>query len=335
MNPSGYSVSYDIICRVMNLLKNPEMTFKRCADLTGVSETTVVRIFDKHCHISRSVFPEVLCIDEVYTKLTDFKSGGSYSKYSCIFYDFCRHQLVDVLPSRHKSYLHFYFQSVPYNERQGVKYIVIDMYYPYRDIARLYFKRAAICVDSFHVIKHLNDSLSSLRIRLMKQYDTDSQEYYLLKQWNYLLLNRSINLDNKGRYNRKLARVVNYRQILEFLLDVDPLLRRAWNLKELYMNFNESCDFDHAEERLNEIIMEFCKTDIPEYRAFIKTLINWRCEIVNSFIRYNGRRINNGVAESLSSRISVLLFNTRGIRNSERRRKRIMYAINQTGFSLK
>lgn len=33
--------------------------------------------------------------------------------------------------------------------------------------------------------------------------------------------------------------------------------------------------------------------------------------------------------------ISTLLFNTKGICDTERRRKRIMYAINKTGFLLK
>ena len=42
--------------------------------------------------------------------------------------------------------------------------------------------------------------------------------------------------------------------------------------------------------------------------------------------------MNNGVAESLNATVSALLFNTRGIRNSERRKKRIMYAVNKDQF---
>ncbi|MBR3346460.1 MAG: transposase, partial [Solobacterium sp.] len=75
--------------------------------------------------------------------------------------------------------------------------------------------------------------------------------------------------------------------------------------------------------------------NIPEFEKFTTAISNWRKEIVNSFLTYKGRRINNGVAESLNSTISLLLFNTRGIRNVERRRKRIMYAVNKTGFMIK
>ncbi|MCI9312926.1 MAG: transposase [Erysipelotrichaceae bacterium] len=38
------------------------------------------------------------------------------------------------------------------------------MYLLYKQIAQFYFKKAFICVDSFHVIKHLNESLQKLRI---------------------------------------------------------------------------------------------------------------------------------------------------------------------------
>lgn len=43
----------------------------------------------------------------------------------------------------------------------------------------------------------------------------------------------------------------------------------------------------------------------------------------------------NGIAESMNATISTLLFNTKGIRNTERRRKQIMYVVNKTGFLLK
>ena len=85
LNPRNSSVNYDVVLQIMKLLQNPEMTFTLCAELTGVSESTVVRTFDKHFHITRATFPEALCIDEVYTRPTDFKENGRYSKYSCVF----------------------------------------------------------------------------------------------------------------------------------------------------------------------------------------------------------------------------------------------------------
>ena len=91
---------------------------------------------------------------------------------------------------------------------------------------------------------------------------------------------------------------------------------------------------DEAKEQYDDILNAFIVANIPEYQEFTTSLTNWKTEIINSFIIYKGRRINNGIAESVNSRIKEVLFNSKGIKDDERRRKRIMYAINKTGFSI-
>ena len=209
------------------------------------------------------------------------------------------------------------------------------MYRPYKDIAHIYFKKAIICVDSFHVVKHLNDDLSKLKIRIMKQYDSYSNEYYLLKSWKNLLFDRTLDFNNEGKYNKKLKRYINYKQLLEEILDIDSDLNKAYVLKEKYMIFNSTCTLEEAPQKLDNLISKFIKSNIPEYAEFSDLLITWRNEIINSFTVYKGRRINNSVAESLNSVAKTILNNTKGIRNHERRRKRIMYVVNKSGFILK
>lgn len=327
MAPKNHQISYSVVLKVMELLKDPKHTFRSVADMVGISPTTVVRIFDKYCHIPATAFPEAICIDEVYCPDSDYDS-----KYVCIIYDFYKHEIVDVLPSRQMNYLRHYFSQFENGELLSVKYVSQDMYKNYRAIIGHYMKKATICVDSFHVISTLNDCLSDLRIRIMKSYDPDSQEYYLLKRFKFLLFDRTIDLDNKARYNRKFERYMNYRQLLEAILSIDPMLDKAWHLKERYAEFNATCTYENAKEELELLIHDFILSDIPEFEPFVTAISNWRKEIVNSFILYKGRRINSGVAESLNAKVSTLLFNTRGMRNSERRRKRIMYAINKKGF---
>jgi transposase len=119
------------------------------------------------------------------------------------------------------------------------------------------------------------------------------------------------------------------------ILSIDPELDMAWHLKERFIVFNATASYETAPKLLEDLIRDFVLANIPEFSKFTGAINNWRKEIVNSFLMYKGRRVNNGVAESLNATISTLLFNTRGIRNVERRRKRIMYAINKTGFMIK
>lgn len=109
----------------------------------------------------------------------------------------------------------------------------------------------------------------------------------------------------------------------------------TYELKEKYIIFNATSSYEEAKQNFDGIYNDFVEANVPEYSEFVAALSNWRTEIINSFIVYRGKRINSSVAESMNATISTLIFNTRGIRNSERRRKRIMYAVNKSGFSLK
>lgn len=117
------------------------------------------------------------------------------------------------------------------------------------------------------------------------------------------------------------------------ILSIDIDLYNGYNLKERYFSFNNSSS--DLQSTFDSLINDFIKAGIPEFEEFIGLLQNWRTEILNSFIYYRGRRINNSVAESINSQVKLVLYNSRGIRNSERRRKRIMYSINKSGFLLR
>lgn len=151
------------------------------------------------------------------------------------------------------------------------------MYRTYYDIARIHFKKAIICIDSFHVIKNLNDSLDKIRVLIMNQYNSDSIEYYLLKNWKFLLFDRKSNFHNKPQYNRKLKRYINKAQLFELILQIHPDLEKAYRLVDEYILFNAYDDL--PERKLLEIdyyINNFLKSGIPELVQFGKLLTRWK-----------------------------------------------------------
>ena len=113
--------------------------------------------------------------------------------------NFKNSQIVDILSDRTKNYLGKYFQAIPKKERDNVKHISIDVWEPYKDIAITYLNKAIISVDPFHVIEHINTALKKVRVRIMKKYDSKSDEYYLLKHFNWLL--------NKSFLNWKMVKL--------------------------------------------------------------------------------------------------------------------------------
>lgn len=116
---------------------------------------------------------------------------------------------------------------------------------------------------------------------------------------------------------------------MELLFKRFPELQAAYELKEEYIEFNNTATVDTAKEKLADIIAKFGKSDIKEYEEFYNLLINWNQEIINSFSIYNNRRINNSYIESRNSVIEKLISNANGFTNFKRTRNRILYCLNK------
>lgn len=331
LTPPHSHISYATIDGIMTALKRYNETFTSIASNFNVSETTVKRYFDKYYQPPKPLLPTVLCFDEVFIPSLDIKS-----KYLTVMYDFEERKLVEVLPSRWKNDLYSYFSNIPLAQRNAVEFVCMDMYKTYKLVSQHYLKKAIICIDSFHVIKYLNDSFDRLRLRLMRQYHSESKEYYLLKTWKFLLFDRSTDIHNQPEYNRKLKRYINKAQLLELMLSINPILEKAYYLVDLYFRFNQTFDlFEYKMEELLSIIGEYQQSEIPELKKFSQTLYTWRVEICNSFQIIDNRRISNAFTEASNGIIKNIMRNAKGMHSFERARSRMFYVINKDKWTLK
>jgi transposase len=243
-------------------------------------------------------------------------------------------QVYDLLPSRKKSDLSGYFSRISSDERGKVRYICMDMFQLYKDVVSIYFPEAIICVDSFHVIKLINQAFTSVRVRVMKSFETTSEEYQLLKRFNWVLIKNSSKLDlNEIIDLRKYyysfdSQYVTIKVMIEKMLSWSFELNAAYSMKEEYAYINSHSNPENAEYRIDNFIAELFLYDVRELTRIARTLRHWKKEIVNSFDRVNGQRISNGPIESVNSRIKVVKQNGNGYRNFERFKLRVLYSLN-------
>lgn len=321
---SKSNISHETKISVMKYLKGQEANFSSTARHFHLPVTTVVNIFDELGHMTRRTMPEILSIDEFYA------IRKSKTKYACLLLDFSTGNIVDIIFGRTKKEWSSYTQLIPKKELARVKYITIDMFETYRSIKNLYFPKAILCCDSFHVVSYIHKFLKQERIKVMRRYDDKSIEYYLLKKFNWLLMMDSGKVeDNKPRYNHKLKQYINYPALLEKILKIDPSLKEAYELKEEYLVFNQTSTIDTAREELAHIITMYQNSNIASFRELANTLLNWYDEIVNSFIIINGKRLSNGRIESTNARIKTIIKVANGFQNFSRLRNKIMYVINK------
>lgn len=204
----------------------------------------------------RRQLPQALCIDEVHVDIS------RVCNYAMILQDFETGEPVNMIANRRKEITEPYFLSIPFAERKQVKYLISDMYRPYTAYVDQYFPNAVSIVDSFHVIKMINDKILRYIRKLQAQYRrldekrhedleqqlgrhiefTSSKEYYLLKHFKWLILKNAddIAYSGKPQYNYKLKRYITLGEIEKMLFDIDPDLQKIRNLKERYITFNVS-----------------------------------------------------------------------------------------------
>lgn len=320
----GFNSSYLLLQSIMKMLKNLNYTLQMISNELNISTTQVLKYIDSYITIPPRTLPENLGIDEIHSPALSRKN----SSYLCIIVNNEKRQLYDILDTRSKEPLSLYFSKFPREQRLNVKYVTIDMWEPYKDVVKVYFPNCIVAVDPFHVIKHLTTGFDNLRISLMKQCIYDSNGYYLLKKWSWLLKTDNVELDNERKYNRRFNRTMSRRDILSTIFDSFPILKQAYDLKEEYRYINKNCSYEEALSRFKDIRKKFKDAKITQYDEFTSILFNWEEEILNSFHRpQNSRRLSNSFTENINGKIKLYIAQSKGIQNFERFRKRVIYAL--------
>lgn len=315
---------------ILNYLKGHDHTFTQAAHRYHISIQKVIDIFDVYVEAKRCSLPRVINIDEFFTsKINDYK-------YACVLYDFIGKKIIDVLPRRHKHYLINYFARIPNSELNRVEVVIMDMWDSYKEVVERCIPKALVAVDSFHIIRSLNEHMKRLRIDIMKKYENNKSApehediyYYMLKKFHYFFLKNYEDISDKKIYINKLHVYWHKSDILHYLLSIDDELTTAYRLKERYREFNLTAAYDTCDDELNQFIREFRNHTFEGFRIFGKTIERWRSEIKNSFLIYDHRRISNGPIESTNNKIKTILKTANGIESFKRLRNKIMYSINK------
>lgn len=321
---SGFNSSYFLLRNAMKLLTNLNYTLAMISEELNISTTQLNTYIDSYITIPHRPLPQSLGIDELHSKELSKRN----SSYLCILVDNENHSVYDVLDSRSKTNISLYFSAIPREERCRVKYVTIDMWEPYKDVANTYFPNCIVAVDPFHVIKHLTTNFQRLRIDLMNQCTYGSNAYYLLKKWSWLLITDDVNLDNDRVFNGRFKMKLNRRDLRDMIFDTFPVLYKAYRLKEQYRKINAECSYEEALYQYDEIANAFKCCDIRQYEEFTAILFTWREEILNSFRRpYNDKKLSNAYTENINGKIRTYISVSRGISNFPRFRKRVIYAL--------
>ena len=115
-------------------------------------------------------------------------------------------------------------------------------------------------------------------------------QYYLLKNFGWLTKIKFSNIPNKeAKFNHRFNKYLTYSDIFNMIMEISVDLKDAYDWKEDYIRFNKNSTIKNAPENFNDLICKLQKLNISFMNPIVSSLIKWKKEILNSFIRYDKR----------------------------------------------
>ena len=275
-------------------------SIKDVAKIANVSHYSVSSLLPMFA-VKATRLPEVLCIDE-------FKGNSGNYKYHVSLMDGKTHKPIDVLECRYTHFLFDYFNKFSLEERRKVKYVIIDLWKPYKTVAKQYFPNAKIIADRFHYSRYIVQALDNVRKKVQSRLIPEERKYF--KHSRKLLLSRNNKLSDKQQDELKIM-LINYSEEL----------RIVYREKEELLNIlHSNADINEQIHKLNKWICDNLDSNYAVLRECANTYHNWIVEIRNSLeVPYT-----NGVMEGYNNKIKVLKRVAFGFRNFTNFKARIL-----------
>ena len=294
--PRYHRMTRRLVASVISQLSHC-VTYSYVARQTGLSVTTVIRIFDIVGYPQPTHLPKTVAIDE-------FRGNLDGEKYQCILTDVENGKVLDILPSRTGYQLSEYLRV---KQRQATEYVVSDLAAGFIQILQGFFPKAKHCADKYHVTRLVVWALKAVRKQVQSDFRKDYRRYF--KRSRSLLLRPfdSLNEDEK--------------QQLNIMLYASADLCSAHFLKERFFDLKKADSAQEYRKALTRWIENAESSHLAKFNTCAKTFRTYFNSICNAF----DSGYTNGFTEGCNNKIKVLKRISYGLRNFKRARNRILH----------
>lgn len=274
------------------------------SELEGIGYKKVESIFYSLSKEKLSLEKE-LKFDKIGIDEISLKKG--HKDFITIISDLTNGRVIAVLKNRSKESLDEFFDGMNKKAKKRIKEVSIDMWGPYFDVIKEHLPKARVVIDRFHVQTHLNEALTKVRTKIQKDLTKEQKEAIKGSRW--ILVKNMDDLNEKEQ--EKLNEVYQASGVLQ------KYHKAKEEFRKIFENINNR---DYARRKINEWIEKTHKENLFFYEKFVKTLENWKEQILNYFIS----KTTNGFVEGFNNKIKVIKRMCYGFTNIEHFRLRIL-----------
>ena len=285
---SGFTLLFEAV--VMELSKH--MAVAQVAKQVNEHDTLLWRIIHHYVQAALSVAD----FSDVTTLGVDETSKKGHN-YITVFADLKARKVLYVASGKDKKTIAEFAKK--FSEQHGdparISVVTCDMSLGFLNGIKDAFVNSEAVIDKFHVIKHINEAVDTVR-------KSEAKTNPLLRRTKYLWLKNKENLTESQR--------AKFETLSKKRLATGRAYAMRTTLQEVY---ETAGSLDQADTALRKLYNWLIRSRLEPMKAFARTLKNHRQQILN----YWKLRYTNATLEGLNSIIQTAKCRARGFRNDE------------------
>nr|WP_216595759.1 ISL3 family transposase [Myxosarcina sp. GI1] len=231
--------------------------------------------------------------------------------YCAVLVDLEKSKVVDILEERSQEKIMSVLTSWGTEVLQSIEYVSIDLWKPYKSLARKLMPNAEVVANRFHVMKQVNEELDEQRKTQKREVKKEKSKKKKQRILSGLSKSKYALLKNEDNLSEKQQEKLNEVKI------VCPTLGKMHELKEKFRDI-----LQQKQDSLTGLlkISDWLKEAQAYYPEAQKTIIRWIGEI----IAYFDQRVTNGVVEGINNKLKLIKRAAYGFRNFGNFRDRVL-----------
>jgi transposase len=227
----------------------------------------------------------------------DEKSFGRGHHYGTVLSDLDNRRVLEVVEHREQSSAQRALGALPPQQLAKIKVVALDMWPAFMGAAAVTVPQADLVHDRFHVVKHLNDAVDTVRKQEHAELSDSSQDWLTGRKYLFL--------KNPDDWKTEEKRC------FQELQKKDLKVTKAWGVRENFQSFWLFTSKTAARAFFRRWIKKAMACDLLPVTKVATMLEKHLAGLLN----YVTHRVTNAVTEGFNSKIQMIKSCARGFRS--------------------